>query len=65
VNGVGDDQEPESDREERRTVTLGVAIALGAGLGTVVFAVTGEAVWIGIGPALGVVIGAAIGYRDE
>lgn len=65
VSNMGDEREPESNRGEWRRLTLGVAIALGAVLGTVVFAFTGEAIWIAIGPALGVVVGAAIGYRTE
>jgi hypothetical protein len=57
--------ERESEREERRSLTLGLAIVFGAALGTVVFAFTGEPIWIAIGPALGVIIGAAIGYQED
>ncbi len=40
---------------------LGVGIALGAGIGTVLFAITGEAFWIAVGPSFGVMIGLLMG----
>jgi acid phosphatase family membrane protein YuiD len=39
---------------------LGVGIALGAGLGSVLFAITDFPGWIGIGAGIGVAIGAAV-----
>jgi len=38
---------------------MGAGIAIGAGLGAVLFSITDNPVWIGLGAALGVALGAA------
>lgn len=38
-------------------VNLGLAIVAGAALGTLVFAITGDVMWVAIGPSLGVLVG--------
>ncbi|WP_340540285.1 hypothetical protein [Nocardioides sp. GXZ039] len=46
-------------------MNLGVAIALGAAAGTVMFVITRQAYWIAIGAGLGVALGAAFGESDD
>jgi hypothetical protein len=49
------------DKKSKQPVPLlGVAIAIGAGLGTVMFVITDAAGWIGIGAGLGVIAGAVL-----
>jgi hypothetical protein len=56
------DHEPEDeDRGLRNPAMLGVGIAIGAGLGTALFAATDNPVWIGTFVALGLAIGVALG----
>jgi len=45
----------ESD-QKNDSVFLGAAIALGAGIGTALFAGSGNPVWIGLGAGLGVLL---------
>lgn len=60
-----------TDRNESRSAyDVGRYLVFGAGLGTVVFALTSNAVWIGIGAALGIVVGGVMtsigqGSRDD
>ena len=56
-----------TDEEHKKTPTpaLGAGIALGAGLGAVLFSLTDNAVWIGLGAAIGVAIGAVWQERNR
>jgi len=50
-----------SDKEDRRLASgLGIGVAIGVGAGAVISAVTGEAFWIAIGPAMGVAVAAVL-----
>lgn len=44
---------------------MGAAIAIGAGVGTAVFAAADNPVWIGVGAGIGFAIGAALQSRGE
>lgn len=45
---------PQDDKPPERDVTaVGVGVALGAGIGTALFATTNSPVWIGVGVAIG------------
>jgi uncharacterized membrane protein len=49
---------PNDDKPpERQVPTLGVAIAMGAGVGAALFAATDSPVWIGVGVAMGAALG--------
>lgn len=59
------DPHDEGDREGfRLSWNVGTGAALGIALGTVVFAITGDAFWIAVGPAFGVAVAAAFGNID-
>jgi hypothetical protein len=47
------------DQERRAAVPAGVGLIFGAGIGTVLFALTSNPVWIGLGTGLGIIFGAA------
>jgi hypothetical protein len=47
------------DQERRAAVPAGVGLIFGAGIGTVLFAITSNPVWIGLGTGLGIIFGAA------
>lgn len=53
-----DPQDPNEGRGNTPFVGLGIAFV--AGLGVLVFAVTQNPVWIGIGAGLGIVVGAVL-----
>ncbi|MFS0883816.1 hypothetical protein [Aeromicrobium sp. 179-A 4D2 NHS] len=43
----------------------GLGIALGTVAGTVLFAVTGEVLWVALGPSLGLLVATLFGVDDE
>ncbi|MEA3511274.1 MAG: hypothetical protein U9R51_07555 [Actinomycetota bacterium] len=49
-----------NDRDSRAAMPAGVGLIFGAGIGTVLFALTGNPVWIGLGAGLGIIFGAGI-----
>ncbi len=51
------------DRETRTAVPAGVGLIFGAGFGTVLFALTGDPVWIGLGAGLGILFGGGVARR--
>ena len=51
-------QEERRRQRGARAVNLSMFIVWGVALGTLVFAMTGEALWVAIGPSLGVLVGA-------
>lgn len=51
------------DRGQQAVVPAGVGLILGAAIGTVLFALTENPVWIGLGTGLGIIFGAAFGRR--
>jgi hypothetical protein len=53
----------DKDRESRAAFPAGVGLIFGAAIGTVLFALTGSPVWIGLATGLGVIFGAAFGRR--
>ena len=54
------------DNKSKQPATLmGVAIAIGAGLGTVMFAITDVAGFIAMGAGLGVLVGAVLQGRAK
>lgn len=55
-----EDKKPETD-----ATSVGVGVALGAGLGSALFAVTDSPVWIGVGVAIGAALGAAWSNRKQ
>lgn len=61
------DERPERGSADQNSgATVGVSTAMGAALGVVVFAITGDAYWIAIGAGLGVGLGAAMwGQRSK
>lgn len=60
VTPMTEDQKPEMD-----ATAVGVGVALGAGLGSVLFAITDSPVWIGVGTAIGAALGAAWNSRNQ
>jgi hypothetical protein len=42
---------------------MGTAVALGAGVGAALFAVTSQPFWIGVGAGIGAAFGLALGRR--
>jgi hypothetical protein len=54
-----DGQDPES----RTAIPAGVGLIFGAGIGTVLFALTDNPVWIGLGAGLGILFGAGFARR--
>jgi hypothetical protein len=56
---------PEAEtRERRKPLPAGVGLIFGAAIGTVLFALTENAVWIGLGAGLGILVGAAYARRS-
>jgi hypothetical protein len=51
------------DRETRAAAPAGVGLIFGAGIGTVLFALTGNPVWIGLGAGLGILFGGGFARR--
>ncbi len=49
------------DRDGRSRVDVGRYLVFGAGAGTVVFAITQEAIWIALGACLGIFIAGVVG----
>jgi hypothetical protein len=45
------------DQEPRAAIPAGVGLIFGAGIGTVLFALTSNPVWIGLGAGLGIIFG--------
>jgi hypothetical protein len=56
---MADDQSNGSPRDDRR-MSMGGAIALGAGVGTAMFVATGGFIWILVGVVVGAAFGAAL-----
>lgn len=52
-------EKPSKGEDHQIAMNAGFGAGFGVALGTVVFAITGEAFWIAIGPAFGVALGAA------
>lgn len=50
-------EEPQDNQQEG--TAIGVGVALGAGFGSVLFALTESPVWIGVGAAVGAAMGAS------
>ncbi|HJQ77176.1 MAG TPA: hypothetical protein VJ948_07930 [Acidimicrobiia bacterium] len=61
------DRPPEQKPDDKNGgATVGVWTAMGAALGVVVFAITGDAYWIAVGAGVGVALGAGIwGQRSK
>ncbi len=57
VPSMSDDKKPDRSGPE---TTIGAAIAIGAGVGTALFAALDDPVWIGVGVAIGAGVGAAL-----
>jgi hypothetical protein len=51
------------DRESRAAIPAGVGLIFGAGIGTVLFALTSNPVWIGLGAGLGIIFGGGFARR--
>lgn len=51
------------DDGPRQPQLVGAGIAIGAGVGTALFAATDNAAWIGIGVAFGAALGAGLARR--
>ena len=51
------------DRETRAAIPAGVGLIFGAGIGTVLFALTSNPVWIGLGAGLGIIFGGGFARR--
>jgi hypothetical protein len=51
------------DREPRAAIPAGVGLIFGAGIGTVLFALTSNPVWIGLGAGLGIIFGGGFARR--
>lgn len=51
------------DRESRTAIPAGVGPIFGAAIGTVLFALTDNPVWIGLGIGLGIIIVSAFGRQ--
>ena len=60
VGVMSDDQKPKD-----QIAKAGAGVAIGAGVGTALFAATSSPVWIGVGVAIGAAIGAAAGSRGR
>ena len=56
-------EEPERRSNGRSPLTIGAFLAIGTGVGTALFAATGEPVWIAVGAAIGAGQGAATQAR--
>jgi uncharacterized membrane protein YgaE (UPF0421/DUF939 family) len=57
---MGDERTPDEERSRQGTL-IGVGVAIGAGVGATLFAITGSPVFIGVMAAIGVAVGAALG----
>ena len=53
----------EKDRRARKPIPAGVGLIFGAAIGTVLFALTENAVWLGLGAGLGILFGAGFARR--
>ena len=57
---------PNDDKPPERDVpSVGVGIALGAGVGAALFAATDSPVWIGVGVAIGAALGVSWSGRSR
>ena len=54
----------QEDRKARKPIPAGVGLVFGVALGTVLFALTENAVWIGLGAGLGILFGAGFAKRS-
>lgn len=50
----------EEDRESRKPIPAGVGLVFGAATGAVLFALTDNPVWIGLGVGLGILFGGGL-----
>ena len=53
----------EKNRDTRKPIPAGVGLIFGVAIGVVLFALTENAVWIGLGAGLGIIFGAAFPKR--
>ena len=53
-----------TNQENRKPIPAGVGLISGVALGTVFFALTENAVWIGLGAGLGILFGAGFAKRS-
>lgn len=51
------------DSLDRTAIAVGLGLVFGAGAGAVVFALTGDPIWIGLGSGAGLIVGAVVGAR--
>jgi len=51
------------DSGDQTAIAVGLGLVFGAGVGTAVFALTGNPVWIGLGSGAGLIVGAVVGAR--
>lgn len=51
------------DRESQAAIPAGVGLMFGAAIGTVLFALTENPAWIGLGTGLGIIFRAAFGRQ--
>jgi hypothetical protein len=51
-------------RDARKPMPAGVGLIFGAAIGVVLFALTENAVWIGLGAGLGILFGAGFARRN-
>jgi hypothetical protein len=51
-------------RESRRPAPAGVGLIFGTSIGVVLFALTDNPVWLGLGPGLGILLGAGFAKRN-
>ncbi len=54
----------DKNQEPRKPLPAGVGLIFGVAIGVVLFAVTENAVWIGLGAGLGILFGAGIARRN-
>jgi hypothetical protein len=53
----------DKNRESRKPIPAGVGLIFGVAIGVVLFALTENAVWIGLGAGLGILFGAGFARR--
>lgn len=53
------------DSRDRTAIAVGLGLVFGAAAGAVVFALTSNPVWIGLGSGAGLIVGAVVGVRPS
>ena len=51
------------DSRDQTAIAVGLGLVFGAAAGAVVFALTSNPVWIGLGSGAGLIVGAVVGAR--